>query len=375
MIKISYDDNLINGSIHLSDLKWDIPIYPVEFYHKISVLTGYLNPTLETTQIPFQCENDIELVGTRISSKNLSQYLKNVLYDKDTKTTFEISLCLSMIIDMIFANSERANFEGLIPFKISDFTFSIAINSAKLLQIQLDYFSMFITEYKIKNIPFIHSACRTCDNSLLIRMILEKHSLLDQVDNTTRNRTPIFYALQNPNITILQTLIDMDADINKCDSEGIPPIVDCIQQKDKEKMIFLLNNGAFVHLTLNDKYKSPIYYAAAINDIEALKLLIPYINDYANWPNSQGMFLTHLFLKFNIPEAFYLLQKYVPNLNPNLFSDAFEHPLHLIFTSHLTEAMLKALLILPNLDLNTMDKNGDTPLIKAVKSNVLFYVN
>ncbi|KAH0792106.1 serine/threonine-protein phosphatase 6 regulatory ankyrin repeat subunit B isoform X1 [Histomonas meleagridis] len=369
---IEFNNNANNNfavNIKFYDFDWNLEIPISQMKNEIHLMQNYINPGIDnTSQIPFNYNQDLVCFGTHLSSENYLQYIKQT--SNKFNKNFELTFYKALLIDMIFSHEGKAVFYGFLPFKISDFLYG-ADKDEILFLLQIGCFNNYLQDYLVNGIPFVHYLCQTTNKIELLKYLENK---LELEDINNKKRTPIFYSLQNPNISIFKTLIEMKANVDYCDSTGISPLVECYEQKDTEKLMILLENGALVHDTLENDYKSLIEYVLIKHDLETLEILLPFLGNKVNFPNAQGQFLIHLCLSNNFPDAIYLMQQKCQQMNPNMYSKTVEHPLHYIFTSHLTEVMLKALLSLPNLNLNVFDDNGDTPLTKSVKSEVVFFV-
>ena len=132
--------------------------------------------------------------------------------------------------------------------------------------------------------------------------------------------------------------------------------------KDYERAEILLRGGASINKTLTTKSVSALHFCVKTKDLNGIKLLMGFANQTVNAPQSNGSFVTHWCIEYSFVEAL----KYIPGLNPNLYSVNFPHPLHFILTRDF-ETSLKDLLLIRDLDLNCFDINSDTPILHAIR--------
>lgn len=278
----------------------------------------------------------------------------------------EAELAHCLLHEMIFSRQLSLVFTGFMLLKLSDFTFAIQRSSTELLDLQLTQFHSMLPYFSIYGVPLLHYACLTAKNSIYIHLIV-KWCGVSIV--SASGRSSLFYALDNPRLSIAQTLIDEGVDIDASESNGISPLIYCFQKNDMQNAEFLLRNGAKAHQIHPPKYNSALVYAILNRQLEAVKVLLPYCSNEINWPLEDGIFLTHLCLKSKMTQALKLLEN-IPCYDPNAYSCYYPPPLQYLLTLHRSQppiSELMSLLALCRLNLDSVDQNGNTLLSVAVK--------
>jgi ankyrin repeat protein len=289
----------------------------------------------------------------------------------------DTSLALCLLLDIAFSSNPVILFRGLFPLGISDFSRSICLDSEHLLAVQLESFAQFVDPFKLEDgTPLLHYAALVSRNPPLFRLICRR-SDVSRVDHPSTNRTAVFYALRNRNLSILQILIDCKADIDQCDIDQRSPLLYCLESSDDCRAKFLLDNGASVHRTFSDKYVSVLSHAIQRKDSRILKLVLPYARNEVNCPDSSGRFPIEDCVSQGFAEGIVLIEKLCPLLNPNLCSSPDQHPLHVLLDLEMarsrgaqTMSTLLSLLRVKRLDLNVYNSAGDTPLLRAVRGGL-----
>jgi hypothetical protein len=162
-----------------------------------------------------------------------------------------------VIYDLLYNPDQKVLFTGLLSLRIADFAYAIELDSERLLKIQIGAFSSFLRDFAINGAPFLHSAACVCDNPTLFRIVYIG-SDISAADCLMWRRTAVFSALRNPNMYILQTLIDAKIDINidQCDVKRCSPLIHCLQMVDFTRANSLLDSCALVHRTFSGKHTS-----------------------------------------------------------------------------------------------------------------------
>jgi hypothetical protein len=81
----------------------------------------------------------------------------------------------------------------MLSLRITDFAYTIELNSDRLLKIQVGAFSYFLRDFVIKGAPFLHSAVFVCRDPILFRIIC-KGSDISTIDHLTWRGTALFNA-------------------------------------------------------------------------------------------------------------------------------------------------------------------------------------
>ena len=413
--------NFLNGQIHAQvsciGLLWETFLTHEKIKKAFSKINSDNIITIipHSKPMPFKMMNhdfSIDLFNTPTKVSKILE-LASSASNKSRISDYTNSWNYCLLNDMIFNFSSKASFEGLMLLRLSDFSMSITMNSKDLLKIQVKSFSVFVSNFTINDTPLLHYACLVCSNSGVVRYLIQ-HCKRSNLDNSKYFRTPLFYALRNPNISILQALIDAGFDIDQADSEGVSPLIYCFKMNSPERAILLLRNGASVHKTLDSKYSSALEFAIQRSDSHILTFIMPFCGEQVNAPNKSGEYPTHLCLKANFLDGIRIIETYDELYNPNMYSEDVSHPLHYIFENNSARPRtqtqyqlpqqlqsygsvnnttinqiqnmnppvqqaqgppavniehVKALLRLKKINLNIKNESGDTPLLHAIRIN------
>ncbi len=152
----------------------------------------------------------------------------------------------------------------------------------------------------------------------------------------------------NPSLAIIPVLLEAGADSNAVDKDGNPPLVKAAQSSEPFKIFRMM---------LATKYNVNTT-ALDANGNTALMILLKKINDgdkvtdLVKWANAASLLLDHDNSSIDIP-------------NNNA-----ETPLHLAVSGQSWEWNgLGEKIMAKHPNVNTQDRDGDTPLIKAIKTN------
>ncbi|OHT04247.1 hypothetical protein TRFO_28297 [Tritrichomonas foetus] len=366
--QFSFMNNQIHAKVNVSSLSWDVYFNAEKVQEAMNHIDNLqITPNIKPSTFRLSSQDfQMTLLSSPIAASKAAELAINSSA-KPTIKSYTNSWSYAVLNDMIFNFFTKASFEGLLLLKISDFGLAIAMNSKDLLQIQVQAFSVFISNFNVNDTPLLHYACLVSNNSGVVRFLIQ-HCKRSNNDNSKYFRSTLFYALRNPNISILQALIDSEFDVDQADSENVSPLIYCLKLRDLERAQLLLRNGASVHRTLNSVYSSALEYVIAQGDIQMMNLIMPYCGQQINAPNSRGEFVTHLCLKKKFFDGLRTIENLDEYFNPNMSSDQFPHPMHYILTDKEFDVEhLKALLRIKRINVNARDANGDTPLIHALK--------
>jgi ankyrin repeat protein len=274
----------------------------------------------------------------------------------------------SILYDLLVSSDARVRFSGLRLLRVSDFAYPIEINSEALLKKQIKHFHENLDDFCVTGTPLLHYASLVCGDPGMMRLICSRVKI-NAVDHPVTRRSAVFYALRNRNMAILQVLIDAGIDLDLCDAELRSPLTYALSMGDKPRAKFLMENGASVHLSLSEKYISALELAINLKDSEMLELILPYVGGQINYPNHSGLFPLHCCIANGFRNGIRLIEFHCPNFNPNLCTDSYSHCLHYAVDHPSPEFSdsdgFAVLLSLKNLDINVVNSDGQTPLIRA----------
>ena len=386
IIELSYprtsNSYLVHASVTLRHHAWEVTIDPdivtqtvaeakMRFrLEKVSDIS-YANLASIYTGLPgFQCRSQ-EMVSWASVLKAVRATTTHKMLSGDDQV--ELTHCL--FHEMMYSHHLGMVYSGSMLLHLSDFAFAIQIAGAKMLDLQLMKFHSMLPYFSVSGVPLLHYACLTANNAIYIHLILKWMSVTIL---SSTGRSALFYALDNPTISIAQALIDEGIDIDACEGNGVSPLIYCFQKNDMDNAEFLLRNGAKPHQILRPKYNSALVYAILNQRLDAVSVLIPYCTKEINWPLEDGSFLTHLCLKSNLIEAITLLEG-IPWYDPNVYSCYYppllQYLLSLYHPKQPDMTQLQKLLSLSRLDLDSVDSSGDSLLSVAVREGWVEIVN
>jgi ankyrin repeat protein len=167
----------------------------------------------------------------------------------------------------------------------------------------------------------------------------------------------LFAAIQKDDVGALNTLLHNGADINaKFTENGYTALMYAIQTKNLRTVRYLITRGANLNIQGTDG-KTALHLAAASNNVDIFTTMIksgakPFTTDYiGKYPID--------YVASPLKEQFEtIVAQAEPDKNQALFSFVTKGSIQPV--SHLIEE---------GVDLNIRDKNGDTPLMIAVRKN------
>lgn len=376
-VHFTFMKNKIHAKVNVSGISWNVFIVPSDIVQALeqagSGQSFKIVPSIEPTALrlnytdpTIRCLNKaVDIIGLRDSVLGAS-------IDSNICQSFNIAWCYSVLNDMIFSFSSKSSFEGLRVLRISDFSHSISINSKELLQIQCEYFTSFLSDFKVNDTPLIYYASLVCNSSAIIRYLIETNKMPKE-DGSGYQRTAFFYALRNPNISILQALIDYSDSLcidkaARLDNGNISPLIYCIENNDEQRALLLLRNGALVHNTLDTDSASALEYVISKKNEKMLNLIMPFCGPQVNAPNFKGQFVTHLCIEADFFQGLRIIDSLDNFYNPNMTSDVCPHPLHFFFETDkkFTAVEMMSLLRLAKINVNALNEKHETPLMVAL---------
>ncbi len=172
---------------------------------------------------------------------------------------------------------------------------------------------------------------------------------------------------QNPNIKLIETLLDTGADVNEQDEMGETPLHKALAtQNPKEIVSLLIKYGADVNIK-DKEGRLPIHkvLSSQMPDIRLLTLLLKN-GAGVNEQDEMGETPLHKALATQYPnEIISLLIKHGADVN--IKDKEGRLPIHKVLSSQKPDIRLLTLLLENGADVNAKDKNGETPLQKALK--------
>jgi ankyrin repeat protein len=383
-ITLSCHGEKIRAVVDAGDnLSWDFSTLNIE------IATIPVQPTFPPVKVRPTFDSTTSTV--LLSHRESYSFLRTTLARKITQKAFATlppssfdrskiytGIALSVLFDLAYCSDPRVLFVGLQPLKICDFAHAIALGSEHFLSRQLDAFARFVPTFTVTDTPLLHYASLVCHSAALMRLICGKCQI-SSIDHPKHGRTAVFYALRNPCGAILQTLIEFGIDLDLCDASHNSPLTECLAMGDRTRAKFLLENGASVHRTLSDKYSSGLEWAIKRRDGATLRLLLRFAGDEVNAPDGDGRFLAHVCLSNGWAKGLRITESSSDVFNPNLSSDLCPHPLHYLIDNmnqgwNEKQTSVATVLSLAKLDPNELNKEGETALIRGVKTHLSWLV-
>ena len=347
-------NNEIFADVKMLNYQWQIRVPFSQIFLAVSRLQP---PESQKVVSPFAFLPSIEMCKTPfkfgVDPSNFPQIPK-----KDSLIDWQI--VRSILQDSFSSSNEAISCELLNSFRISDFAYSFTLSSPSMLSLQISMYKNAIKAIQIGQVPLLHYSCLYAQNPVMIKQLLDVFDP-DMLDITSN--TPIFYALKNSSIVPTKLLIAHHCNLNFVNAFEETPLILCFKTGQYERAEFLLQKGACVNKALDSQSSSAILYAINKKDLKAFKLLASFADTSINAPTSDGKFLTHFAIDCNFTH--YL--RYVKNLDVNLFSDKYPHPLLYLLSKPFNAQQLDDLFSLPGLKFNFTNENGCTPLLVAAK--------
>lgn len=383
-LKISQSYATISGGerIFTANIKagvdcWTVS-YPFSKYMKklCKIYSRYRKPfpTLISLDSPLQEVNSI-LRGNEkkrdvwfnriISYESIIKHVKKPVFDCN-------DLLKSATIELSFTANEAEQFRLFKILGIVDFARSFANRSISLFQYQVKHFSSMLSVCRIYTSPLLHFACLFSDDIEMLQILMDNFDINYPDDD---QRTALFYSTRNPSFAPTQMLLKHKIDPDKGDKTSETPLISTINNGFFEMSKYLVRNGSSINQTLLEFHNPSLVFSLQNGKIKIFKELLEYCPTcYLNYPIRDGKYLTHLCISLNLDEPLYLLATKSPGFDPNRYTNEYPHPLHYFFSLPKKDvktslSVFKALLSIPNLDLNAYDKEGQTPLIRAIQYN------
>ncbi|KAH0805085.1 ankyrin repeat protein [Histomonas meleagridis] len=154
-----------------------------------------------------------------------------------------------------------------------------------------------------------------------------------------------------------------------CDYTSETPLISSFENGYSDISEFLIQQGASINRTHLEFHEPSLFYALQNRKSKTFKKLLKHCKTSdLNCPNSKGQFLTHVCIETRQCKPLFLLSAACADIDPNNYTDKYQHPLHYFLDCKLTKEvkLFRALLSLPNLDLNVYDRHGQTPLCRCI---------
>jgi ankyrin repeat protein len=204
----------------------------------------------------------------------------------------------------------------------------------------------------LENAP-LHVAFRYGDIELF------KHIVLKTRDKSPKNclgKTPLHFAAFEGHLEICRWYILNTEEVNNGDGNGCTPYHDAAHGSQLKTFKYLLNNGA--DLYLKDEFGNTAFHFAALKNSHEIGRLIIEVDKGINVNTKDNE------AKNGTP----LVHNAVGNIGARLFS--MNTPLH--FAAHCSFEMCKLIVkIHEDMDINTKDSDGKTPIHCAVEGDQL----
>lgn len=369
--------NKIHAKVTVSGISWEVFITPSDIIQALeragSGQSFKIVPSIVPTALRLNSvDSVVKCLNKNVDIVRLRHIILGSSIDSSICQSFSIACCYSILNDMIFSFSSKSSFEGLRVLRISDFSHSISLNSKELLQIQCEYFTSFLSDFKVNDTPLIYYAALVCSNSAIIRYLIETNKMPKE-DGSGYQRTAFFYALRNPNLSILQALLDYNESLcidnaARLDFGNFSPLIYCIENNDEQRALLLLQNGAIVHNALYTNSASALEYVISKKNEKMLNLIMPFCGPQVNSPNFKGQFVTHLCIDADFFQGLRIIDSLDKFYNPNMISDVCPHPLHAFLEADkkFTSVELLSLLRLAKINVNALNEKHETPLMVAL---------
>ncbi|MBX9889648.1 MAG: ankyrin repeat domain-containing protein, partial [Amoebophilaceae bacterium] len=209
-------------------------------------------------------------------------------------------------------------------------------------------------------------------NIVAIKLLIQAKAVLDQVSIKNGN-TPLLLAIESGHKKVAALLLESGANPNIMNHQGYNALHLAIQYKRKELVQLLLATGSCCN-TPTGSAESPLVLAIKAESIPIIKLLL-HQKKITGSQDQEGYGELHWAVKTNAAPIFRLLLQ-AKKFNIDGQTHKGVTPLHLIVSNPKTKPiLLRDLLHIPLLQINTPDITGSTPLHYAVAANQLKVAN
>ncbi|KAH0793008.1 Ankyrin repeat domain-containing protein 50 [Histomonas meleagridis] len=376
--QISFAHDPVFGSLFCSnvkagDNKWIISMPFSKFTQKIVKIFKRCSKlqTLIPLDAPLpeinEClksENSVKFLNREYTYLNIAQASKPPSYDD-----FNVLQCEYMhsaCMELAYTRNQNDQFKFFKILGITDFNRSFVNHSLSLFQYQAKNFPSMISACRIQASPLLHFASLFFDDLKMLKMVTDNFDINDTDDD---HRTALFYAIRNPSLCVIQNLFEHKIDADKGDYTSETPLISSFENGYSDISEFLIQQGASINRTHLEFHEPSLFYALQNRKSKTFKKLLKHCKTSdLNCPNSKGQFLTHVCIETRQCKPLFLLSAACADIDPNNYTDKYQHPLHYFLDCKLTKEvkLFRALLSLPNLDLNVYDRHGQTPLCRCI---------
>jgi len=203
-------------------------------------------------------------------------------------------------------------------------------------------------------------------NLSLLKILVERGTNYAFEDED--GRTLLHHAVFSKNLDLVEYLISLNLDMNAEDKEGKTPLHYAVELKSKDIVEYLLKSGANPNSTDN-KLMSPLHYAARLGSSTIVKLLLNYGAE-RNLQDEKGNFPIHYASMHDDVDLFKLFVEGLEDSPINWTNAMKQNSLH-IAVWHSNTELVKFILSLDKVNINSKDKVGRTPLHYAARNGNL----
>lgn len=294
----------------------------------------------------------------------------------DVNSYFKVCLSKTMV-DMVKILIEKhaavPTFDYLleycIPKKADSPDTPIYIELAKIF---LDYNNEFINMVDTNEETALFKAAER--GSLPhVKLFIERGAEVDKPNNL--GNSPLWIASAKKYPCIMTELLDCGADVNKINFKGNPPIYSICQRGTKKFAELLLSRGAYLEL-INENGDTLILLCCRNGQHEILEIFLNYVDPefVDRKAHIDGFNAIFASVEADKPDCIRVLKDYGVNCQQKTDEDntilAGATPLHLAAYYGRT-ASAKVLLSECNVNINSLDMNGQTPLhIAVIQGNI-----
>ncbi|KAH0793172.1 ankyrin repeat protein [Histomonas meleagridis] len=370
------DDRAFSANIEAGNDNWSINISYEKFTRKMNKIFARCRKvqTMVSLDSPLPKINEFLRTDSVISYLNRMYSFRNIVEQINVPEFHDYDLMKSACFELSFSSNQNDQYNFFKILGVSKFKRSFTIGSVSLFQFQIQNFGSMVETDRIQSSPLLHFACLFSDDYDMLRLLMNNFNINEQDDD---QRSALFYSIRNPSLFATQLLFEHNINPNKVDKSSDTPLIASIRNGFSEMTTFLARQGTSLNRTLLEFHNPSLVYAILFHKTKTFKKLIKICPTYyLNFPTRQGKFLTHVCLDAKSPKALYSLAPKCPDFDPNRYTDVVPHPLHYFFNRKPIQSirLFKALLSLPNLDLNVYNKSGHTVLCKSIQSKSILYL-
>eukprot|EP01132_Coremiostelium_polycephalum_P002194 gene2194-2700_t len=199
-------------------------------------------------------------------------------------------------------------------------------------------------------------------------LLLNQHAAINARNND--RKTPLHWAVEANNSALQKLLVRNGAAVNIQDNNGCTPLHIVVKKKNEEAITSLLGYGAAINIQDKDGH-TPLHIAVKNKDQNTTKLLLRNHAD-VNKKDHQGYTPLHIAIKNQDKKMVILLLEKNADVNAQRHYYLYdETPLSLAAKPWNTEIIESLLVQGKNVQVNTLDKDGKTPLHRAVENKKL----